>query len=40
MVINAGYALRLSNINDDDDDSDDSLKWSAIKISFGYIFGN
>ena len=38
MVINAGYALGLSSINDDD--SDDSLTWSAIKISFGYIFGN
>ncbi len=39
MIINAGYTLGLSNILDDSD-SGDSLKWSAIKISFGYIFGN
>jgi len=34
MMINAGYALGMASIIDEDD----KLTWSAFKISFGYIF--
>ena len=38
MVINAGYTLVLANLAKDS--GDDTLTSSAIRISFGYIFGN
>ena len=37
MVINAGYTLGLANLAKDS--GDDTLTSSAIRISFGYIFG-
>ena len=37
MMINAGYALGMASTIDD---GDDKLTWSAIRISFGYVFGN
>ncbi len=37
MMINAGYALGMASIIDE---GDDKLTFSAIRISFGYVFGN
>ena len=38
IMINAGYTLGLANLIDDD--TDDTLKSSAIRLSFGYVLGS